>query len=165
MSFRLKASLLALAIGVGTVVASTLAIAIPFGDPIGSAEDWAGLSVYMLAVALPFLALALLAERSRLLWGSALAVTLLLWGYYVVAAISYRLEGSSVLAHMGFDLLLFFYPLLLTPVVAFASEQIQTGLHTPQGSIERRRHCARPALLGVLADGATPSRTHRSLAA
>ena len=121
MPFRLKALLLALAIGVGTVAASTLMIAIPFGDPIGPAEAWAGLAVYMLAVALPFLALALLAERSRLLWGSALAVTFLLWGYYVVEAISYRLEGSSVLAHMGFDVLLFVYPLVLTPVLAGVS--------------------------------------------
>ena len=118
MSFRLKASLLALAIGVGTVVASTLAIAIPFGDPLGPAEAWGGLLAYMLVVALPFLALALLAGRSRFLWGSALAVTFLLWGYYVVEAISYRLEGSSVLAHMGFDVLLFFYPFLLAPILA-----------------------------------------------
>ena len=121
MPFRLKALLLALAIGVGTVVASTLLIAIPFGDPIGPAGDWAGLAVYMLAVALPFLALALLAERSRLLWGSALAVTCLLWGYFVFEAISYRLEGSSVLAHMGFDVLLFLYPLVLAPILAGAS--------------------------------------------
>ena len=121
VSFRLKALLLALAIGVGTVAASTLAIVIPFGDPLGPAEEWGGLLVYMLVVALPFLALALLAERSRLLWGSALAVTFLLWGYYVFEAISYRLEGSSVLAHMGFDVLLFIYPLLLAPIVAGVS--------------------------------------------
>ena len=120
-SFRLKALLSALAIGVGTVVASTLAIVIPFGDPLGPVEEWGGLVVYMLAVALPFLALALLAERSRLLWGLALAVTFLLWGYYVLEAIRYRLDGSSVLAHMGFDLLLFVYPFLLAPLLAGAS--------------------------------------------
>lgn len=121
MSFRLKASLLALAIGGGTVVTAAAAIQIPFGLPLMEGGDWGSFLLETLVVALPFLTLALLAERSRALWGSALAVTFLLWGYFVVEAIRYRLEGSSVLAHMGFDVLLFFYPFLLAPVLAGAS--------------------------------------------
>ena len=122
MSFRLKASLLALAIGIATVFGAWLGIKIPFGDPLAkSGEDWLGLLMETLVVALPFLALALLGERSRGLWGSGLAVTFLLWGYFVYEAISYRLEGSSVLAHMGFDIVLFFYPFLLAPILAGAS--------------------------------------------
>jgi hypothetical protein len=121
MPFRLKASLLALAIGVGTVLASTFAVALPFGDPLRLGEDLLDLLQYMLLVALPFLALALLAERSGLLWGAALAVTLLLWGWYVYEAVLFRMRGSWVLAHMGFDVILFLYPLLLAPVLVGAS--------------------------------------------
>lgn len=118
MAFRRKAFLSALAIGVGTVVAAASAIAIPFGDPIGLGSSSL---VLMLLVALPFLALALLAERSRLLWGSALAITFLLWGYYIFMAVHYRLGGSHVLAHMGFDVLLMHYPLVLTPILIVMS--------------------------------------------
>lgn len=121
MSFRLKALLLALAIGGGTVLAATLATAIPFGLPVVEGGDWGGFLLGMLIVALPFVALALLAERSRALWGSALAVTFLLWGYYVFEAVRYRLHGSSVLAHMGFDVLLFSYPFLLATILAAVS--------------------------------------------
>ena len=121
MSFRLKAFLFALAIGGGTVAASILATTMPFHDPISLREEWGGYLIEMLLVALPFIALALLAERSLLLWGAALAVTFLLWGFYVFEAVSYRREGSSVLAHMGFDVLLFAYPLLLTPTLIVVS--------------------------------------------
>jgi hypothetical protein len=121
-SYRLKASVLALAIGVGTVFGAWLAISIPFGRPLAEGgEDWVGLLMQVLLVSLPFLTLAVLAERLRLLWGAALAVTFLLWGYFVYAAISYRLQGSSVLAHMGFDVLLFLYPLVLTPILVVVS--------------------------------------------
>ena len=121
MTFRQKAVLLALAIGAGTNLGAAFAVAVPFGLPPALGDDLPGLLAMMLVIALPFLALALLAERSRLLWGAALAVTLLLWGYYVVMAIDYRADGSSVLAHMGFDVILFFYPFLLTPILAGVS--------------------------------------------
>jgi hypothetical protein len=121
MTFRQKAVLLALAIGAGTNLGAAFAVAVPFGLPPALGDDLPGLLAMMLVTALPFLALALLAERSRLFWGAALAVTLLLWGYYVVMAIDYRADGSSVLAHMGFDVILFFYPFLLTPILAGVS--------------------------------------------
>jgi hypothetical protein len=122
MSTRWKAAVLALGIGVFTVFGSWLAITIPFGDPLAtSGEDWLGLLILTAVTALPFLALALLRERSPGLWGSALAVTFLLWGYFVVEAISYRKEGSSVLAHMGFDFVLFFYPFVLTATLVAIS--------------------------------------------
>ena len=118
MTFRLKAALWALAIGAGTNIGAACAVAIPFGDPPALGDDLLGLLAMILATALPFLALAMLKERSRLLWGTALAVTLLLWGWYVVMAIIYRAHGSHVLAHMGFDVILFFYPFLLAPILA-----------------------------------------------
>ena len=121
MTFRQKASLAALGIGVGIPLVSIYAVAVPFGDPPALGDNLLALLAGMLVVALPFLVLALLAERSRLLWGAALAVTLLLWGWYVVMAIDYRADGSSVLAHMGFDVILFFYPLLLAPILGVAS--------------------------------------------
>lgn len=118
MAFRWKAVLLALAIGAGTDLVAAFAVAVPFGLPPALGNDLPSLLAMMLVTALPFLALALLAERSRLLWGSGLAVTFLLWGWYVVMAIDYRADGSNVLAHMGFDVILFFYPFLLTPILA-----------------------------------------------
>jgi hypothetical protein len=119
MSFRLKACLLAVAIAVVTVFGAWTAILIPFGRPLAEGSgDWSGLLVETLVVALPFLALALLEERSRGLWGSGLAITFLLWGYFVYEAISYAREGSSVLAHMGFDVVLFYYPFLLALILA-----------------------------------------------
>ena len=122
MSFRLKACLLALAIAVVTVFGAWTSICLPFGRPIAEGgEDWLGLLIDTLVVALPFLVLALLGERSRSLWGLGLAVTFLLWGWFVYEAIYYRLQGSSVLAHMGFDVILFFYPFLLAPILAGAS--------------------------------------------
>jgi hypothetical protein len=120
-AFRVKALLFALAIGGGTVVAATLAVSLPFHGPLSPPEEWDGYLLEMLVVALPFAVLALLAERSRVLWGSALAVTFLPWGYYVFEAISYRMEGSSVLAHMGFDVLLPLCALVVTPILAGTS--------------------------------------------
>ena len=113
--------LLALGIGAGTNLVAGYAVAVPFGDPPALPDDLLGLLMAILLVASPFLGLALLAERSRLLWGVGLAVTLLLWGWYVVMAISYRADGSNVLNHMGFDVILFFYPFLLAPILAVIS--------------------------------------------
>lgn len=122
MSYRLMAAIWALAIAAGTIVVASLAVTLPFGLPLVEGDDWVwAFLLQTLVVALPFLALALLAERSCLLWGVALAITFVLWGYFVFAAISYRLEGSSVLAHMGFDVLLFAYPFVLAALLAGAS--------------------------------------------
>lgn len=121
MTFRLKAVLLALAIGGATNLVAAYAVAVPFGLPPALGDDMLGLLTAMLIVALPFLALAILKERSPLLWGVGLAVTILLWGWYVVMAIDYRADGSNVLNHMGFDVILFFYPFLLAPILAAMS--------------------------------------------
>jgi hypothetical protein len=121
MGFRSKALLLALGIGAGTNLVAAYAVTAPFGDPPALPDDLVSLLTAILVVALPFLGLALLAERSRLLWGVGLAVTLLLWGWYVVMAISFRADGSNVLNHMGFDVILFIYPFLLAPILAAMS--------------------------------------------
>jgi len=113
--------LLALAIGGTTVTVGTLAIAIPFHDPLDLRHEWDGYLLEMLLVALPFIALALLAEPSRLLWSSALALTILPWSFYVFEAIDYRREGSSVLAHMGFDVLLSLLPIVVALIVVAIS--------------------------------------------
>ncbi|HEY5722093.1 MAG TPA: hypothetical protein VIT45_07205 [Allosphingosinicella sp.] len=116
MAFRWKAALLALGIGIGTILGSAFAVAVPFGELPALGDDLLAMLEMMLVTALPFLALAMLNERSRALWGTGLAVTFLLWGWYVVMAIDYRSDGSNVLAHMGFDVILFYYPFLLTPI-------------------------------------------------
>ena len=116
MTFRLKAALLAMAIGGATNLVAAYAVAVPFGLPPALGDDLMALFEMVLVTALPFLALAILNERSPVLWGVGLAVTLLLWGWYVVMAIDYRADGSNVLAHMGFDVILVYYPFLLTPI-------------------------------------------------
>ena len=121
VTFRLKAALLALAIGGATNLVAAYAVVVPFGLAPGLGDDLLGLFAMMLVTALPFLALAMLKERSVALWGTGLAVTLLLWGWYVVMAIDYRADGSNVLAHIGFDVILFFYPFLLAPILAAMS--------------------------------------------
>jgi len=80
----------ALAIGVLTIMASTLAFSLLTGRAPDLGDEWPVFLFQMLIVAAPFAALALAGARGRLPWAVGLALTLAFRGYALFEGVSYQ---------------------------------------------------------------------------
>ena len=96
---------LALAIGFLTVAIANGGHSLLTGLPLNLADEWGPFLVQMLLATAPFALLEMVGVRGRWSWGTALAVTAMIWLVYLAAGVIGRYEGTGVNFGMVFLLL------------------------------------------------------------
>lgn len=124
---RLRLVLLALGIGIGVVAFTNLALSGLTGRPLNFSF---GVDLFQLViVAIPFLVLAMGGVRARLPWLTGLALTAMLWGYYLYDGVRYHWSGDASGANVGLGLLLLASPLVISIacIAAYLLERRRRG--------------------------------------
>lgn len=113
---RLPLLLLALAIGLGVVAGESALYSALTGQ---SWELSSNLDLWRVAiVASPFTVLALLPVRRVVPWAMAVAVTLLLWGWFLYDTVDYFAHPDGSGANIGAGILMFAVPFVISIIAA-----------------------------------------------
>jgi len=102
---------IALLLGVAVAAGTAVVFQLLTGRATGLGSEAGPLTAQALLAAAPFAALALAGARRPLPWLSALALTLLLWGWFLAAGISYQWHPDGSGANIGLGLVMLASPL------------------------------------------------------
>ena len=108
--------LLAIAIGVITIVIEVGAFTLLTDNVLNLREEWYVYLIQMVIVAAPFVVLALADIKFKLPWLVGLALTLSFWGYVLYDGVSYQWYPDGSGANIGLGLLGLASPLLISVV-------------------------------------------------
>lgn len=103
--------LLAIAIGALVAVGTEVAFSVLTGR---SLQGWGFIASNAFLVAIPFIAVALTGTLRKAPWLVGLALTALLWGYYLCDGVSYQWHPDGSGANIGLGLLMLASPLFIT---------------------------------------------------
>jgi len=102
---------IALLLGIAVAAGTAIAFQLLTGRAIDLGSEAGPLASQALLAAAPFAALALAGARRPLPWLSALAPTLLLWGWFLAAGLSYQWHPDGTGANIGLGLIMLASPL------------------------------------------------------
>lgn len=102
---------IALAIGVLTVVLVEGAFVLLTDITLNLAEEWLTFLIQMAIVSAPFVLLAGLGIRNKLPWIVGLSLTAAFWGYYLFEGVSYRWHPDGSGANIGLGLIMLLSPI------------------------------------------------------
>jgi hypothetical protein len=111
--------LLAMAIGIATIVIQAGSFSLLTGRGLNLRDEWLVYLVDMAFVAAPFVALALAGIKSAWPWLAGLALTLSFWGYVLYEGVSYQWHPDGSGANIGLGLLVLVSPVPIA-LICFA---------------------------------------------
>lgn len=125
---RVGLSLIAIAIGLITVVIFNGTVMIVGGIPRHLEFEIIISVIQVILVSIPFLLNAFLNIRLVASWIVGIALTSSLWGYFLYYVISHRGDGSG--ANIGLGLLICISPIIISTACLFVARKEIQGRHT-----------------------------------
>ena len=106
--------LIALALGPVVAIGTAVAFSLLTGRSLNLSEEWGVFAFQSLLISVPFVAVALTGTQKKAPWIVGLALTVLLWGYYLYNGVSYQWHPDGSGANIGLGLIMLISPIFIT---------------------------------------------------
>jgi hypothetical protein len=105
-----------LALAIGPFVAGGTAIVFSLLTGRSLGLEWGILALQSLFVSIPFVAVALTGTLRKAPWLVGLALTVILWGYYLFEGVSYQWHPDGTGADIGLGFMMLASPVVITAI-------------------------------------------------
>ena len=105
-----------LALAIGPLVAGGTAIAFSLLTGRSLNHEWGNIAVQAALVSVPFIAVALTGTLRKAPWLVGLALTVILWGYYLYEGVSYQWRPDGTGADIGLGFMMLASPVVITAI-------------------------------------------------